>query len=188
MLRLSVVAAFLLLACGAQAAAPAPAKPQQTAKPAAVEPRDDPAKIAAAKEFIALYHPNMGLANVKKMLDAYIPRMVALQKKRNPSFDARKYEAELRPRVMNGSAAKLELQAKFVSRHFTMAELQGLILFFKAPLGKKLAEETPKIQRDLLMMRRQTGTSLPGSTYRQSDGDDEDEDEDEGKPKSQPRK
>jgi hypothetical protein len=196
----SVSAVFLLLALGAgahaapPAAKPAAGAPAPSAMPVAPKSAipDDPAKIAAAREFIQLYHPRMNLASVKKMLDKFIPRAIARKKQDDPKFDGKKYEAEMRARVMKGSAAKLELQAQIVARHFTMPELQALNLFFKAPLGKKLVDETSKIQRDMLMARRQAGLNTPGaSLYAQDkDKDGEDEDEDAPKPRAkvQPKK
>ena len=195
----NVSAAVLLIALGATAhaaappAAPKPAQAQPAPAPGMpVAPKpavpDDPAKIAAAKEFIQLYHPRMNIAKVKQMLDTFIPRAIAIKKKREPDFDGKKYEADMRARVMKGSIAKLDLQAVIVARHFTLPELQALNLFFRAPLGKKLVDETSKIQRDMLMSRRQANLNLPGASLYAQDKDKDDEDEDEGTPKAQPKK
>lgn len=179
--------AFLILALGAAAgaAAPPPAKPD-AAKSQILTPlqNDDPKKVAAAKEFIQLYHPRMSLAMVKQMLDKFMPRSIAAKKARDPKFDARTYEKEMRERVMKGSAEKLDTQARIVSRHFTLPELQSLILFFKAPLGKKLVAETPKIQRDMLTWRRANNLNMPGSMLKSQNDDEEDEDDVEDKPKT----
>jgi len=177
------------------------AAPQQPAKPPAAKPpvvkvtpvpklpplsSDDPAKVSLAHQFLVLYHPRLDLKNVKKVLDGFIPRAVAAYKKRDPKFDAKKYEAETRDRVIKGATQKIELQSHIVSRHFTMQELQGLVAFFKGPLGAKLVAETPKIQMNMLQLRRELGEQMKGSSYRKEDKnakdddeDDDDEDEDE---------
>lgn len=178
-----VFAAFfacgLLLGQGAHAAAPPVARPPAASKPAASKaaPADDAAKVAAAREFILLYHPQTNPANVKMMLDNRIPRMIERKKKRIKNFDAKKFEAEMRTRIMAGAVGKLDLQAHIVSRHFSLAELKALVAFFKGPLGSKLVAETPKIQRDMLQIRRQDAASMQGAADA-----DEDEDEDDDAP------
>ena len=116
--------------------------------------------------------------------------MVARKTKEDPKFDGKKYAAEFRERIMKGSADKLALQSQVVSRHFTLHELQALNLFFKAPLGKKLVDETPKIQREMLMRRRATGLNMPGASmtaHDKSQNDDEDEDEETSKSPAKPK-
>jgi hypothetical protein len=46
-----------------------------------------------------------------------------------------------------------------VSRHFTLPELNSLVAFFSSPLGLKLAGETPKIMREMVVEKvRDRGT------------------------------
>ena len=200
-----------ILGCGLALMSVA-AAPQQPAKPPAAKPpvvkvtpvpklpplsSDDPAKVSLAHQFLVLYHPRLDLKNVKKVLDGFIPRAVAAYKKRDPKFDAKKYEAETRDRVMKGAMKKVELQSHIVSRHFSTDELKQLVAFFRGGLGAKLVAETPKIQRDMLQLRREMGEQFKGSSYQKDAGkDDEDDDEDDDdrpakKPapaKPQPRK
>lgn len=152
----------MMLGHGAHAAAPPAA-----ASPA---PADDPAKVAAARAFIMLYHPRTDPANVKRLLDTRLPRMIELKKQRIKGFDARKFEAEMRTRIMNGAAAKLDLQAHVVSRHFSLDQLKALVAFFKGPLGGKLVAETPRIQQDMLQIHRREAA--------QQSAEEEDEDDD----------
>jgi len=138
---------------------------------------DDPAKVELAKQFLIAYHPRLDIKNVKKVLDNFIPRAVEQYRKRDPKFDAKKYEAETRDRVMKGAVKKVDLQSHIVSRHFTMQELKDLNAFFRGPLGSKLIAETPKIQMDMLWLRRTMGEQTKGSSYRKDSGKDDDEDD-----------
>ena len=73
-----------------------------------------------------------------------------------------------------------------------MQELKALSAFFRGPLGTKLVNETPFIQRDMLRFRREIGKQFEKSSYQNDSGgdedDDEDEDEDSGKAKAAPSK
>jgi hypothetical protein len=192
--RVFAAALGCALALSSIAAAP-PAKPP-AAKPAGTKlvpipnspplGADDPAKVALARQFIVAFHPRLDPKNIKKGLDVFIPRAVAIYKKRDPKFDAKKYDAETRDRVLKGAAKKIELQSHIISRHFTADELKGLIAFFKGPLGAKLVVETPKIQMDMLQIRREIGEQTKGSSYKKDGADDEDEDEDDAPAKMKP--
>ena len=64
----------------------------------------------------------------------------------------------------------LDVQARVVSRIFTLAELKQLIAFCKSPLGQKLIAQTPAIQREVMIEAQHRamppvphGLSRPGS-------------------------
>ncbi len=152
-MRAAVMGCFLMLGMVASAGAgPAPSAPAPKAQPAAP---DDPAKVAAAKQFIQLYHPNMDPKNVSAMIDSYLPRAIEAQRKEDPKFDAKKFAQERRAQIMANTAKGLDMQSHIVSRHFTLPELKGLIAFYSSPLGRKLTAETPKITMDMRLTRRE---------------------------------
>ena len=117
---------------------------------------DDPAKVAASKEFITLFHPKTDPRYIAKQLDQAMPHMIEAAKSNDPKLDVKKFEHDKRTLIMTNTGKMLDRQAHVFSRHFTLQELQGLIAFCKSPLGHKLAAETAKIQEEMLMWNRQT--------------------------------
>jgi hypothetical protein len=124
---------------------------------------DDPAKVAAAKAFIILAHPRTDPKNVAATVDKVIPRLVATAKKNNPKLDEKAYTAATKARMLASAAGMLEAESQIVSRHFTIEELKGLSAFYASPLGRKLTGETPKIQGEMMSMKRSSaaGPSQP---------------------------
>ncbi len=147
---LAIAAGCMSVAAGAAGAPP----PKPTAAPAAQQmPQDDPAKVAQAKQFLLVFHPNIDPKNLTKKLDKFMPRMIARAKEENPKLDVKKFEAEKRAQIIAQSAQQLDFQSHVVSRHFSMQELKALTAFYGSPLGLKLYEEVPKIGRDLRLLR-----------------------------------
>jgi hypothetical protein len=143
-------AAMCILMLGAGAVAAPAASPAAKAQPA---PPDDPAKVAAAKQFIQLYHPNMDPKNISASIDSYMPRAIEAAKKQDPKLDAKKFAQEKKAHFMDNAARSLDRQAHVVSRHFTLEELKGLIAFYSSPLGRKLTGETRKITMELKLLQ-----------------------------------
>jgi hypothetical protein len=155
--RTTYTAAALGLMLGAASAGtPPPAAPVPPEVKALFNPAvpDDPAKVTLAKEFIQLYHPRIDLQHAAMMVDKGMPRAIEAAKARDPKVDVKKFEQDMRARLMAGAEKSLDRQAHVVSRHFSEQELKDLIAFFKGPLGHKLAEESMNIQHDMLMMSR----------------------------------
>jgi hypothetical protein len=115
---------------------------------------DDPAKVAAAREFIVLYHPRMDPAKVAAQIDRFMPGMIKAAKANDPKLDEKKYTAERRAQLLAQSARILDMQARVVSRHFSLPELKGLTGFYRSPLGRKLTDETPKIGMEVMREAR----------------------------------
>jgi hypothetical protein len=128
----------------AVAAAPAPA-------PAA--PPDDPAKVAAAKEFIILAHPRTDPKIIAANVDKVMPRLVATAKKNDPKLDEKAYIAATKARMLASASGRLDVESQVVSRHFTLEELKGLSAFYASPLGRKLTGETPNIQAEMMRIK-----------------------------------
>ena len=151
-LWVATVACCLVFGTAASAAAaPAAAPSSAAAKLAAAG--DDPAKVAAARDFIMLAHPRTDPQNTAKMLDKMMPRMIAAARKQDPKLDAKKYEKDSRTRMMTMATDRLDLQAHIVSRHFSLQELKDLRAFYGSPIGRKLTAETPKIQMEVMISK-----------------------------------
>lgn len=144
------VAACLFFLGTAAGAAP-PAKP--AAPPAASQ--DDPAKVAAAREFILVSHPRTDPKSIAANLDRNLPRMAARAKAADPTIDADAFAKEYRSRALHQASMTLDTMSRAVAHHFTMQEIQDLTAFYRSPLGRKLTEQTPYIQREVMMIRRQ---------------------------------
>lgn len=188
-------AAFCLMSSGVFAAAPAPAKPANSMSASAlkirpldlgpmVRPTDDPAKVALARQFIMLYHPNTDPKNINRVLDVYMPRAIAAEKKENPKVDVKKFEQEKRKHFLDNAERVMNNQAHVVSRHFTLQEMKDLSAFFASPLGRKLTAESPRITQEMRQRRRlETRQELLANAKNNTDDDeDDDEDEDDNKP------
>ena len=164
----------LCVAAGPAAHQPASA---QTAKPVGgqvaeppspppmIQPTDDPAKVAAAREFIILYHPQVDPKKLMARLDEALPRMAAQAKKMDPELDEKGYIANARAHYIEGNRQSLERQSHVVSRHFTLQELKDLIAFCKSKLGQRLIVETMNIQTEMMLDNRaqRRATLKPGA-------------------------
>jgi hypothetical protein len=117
--------------------------------------------VAAARQFIIFYHPATSPAQLAKMFDKMMPRIIAQAKQQDPKADAKKLAQERRAMALDRATKSLEVQARAVARHFSLQELNTLTNFFRNGVGKKLAEETPKIQMELMMQRRQQSLMQP---------------------------
>jgi Uncharacterized protein conserved in bacteria (DUF2059) len=142
-----------------------------------IQPTDDPAKVEAARQFILVYHPHIDPKNVNKMLDEYIPRLIAATKKVNPKLDEKKFAQERRATILSGAAQSLVNQSHVVSRHFTLQELKNLTAFYGSPLGRKIVEESPRITQEMRMAHQMERMAKPGDK-------DNDDDDDDAKPSS----
>jgi hypothetical protein len=152
--RFTAFAAAIICGLGTVSYAAAPPPP-----PAA---KDDPAKVAAAREFIVVYHPRSDPKNVKAMVDAGIGRAVANAVKLDPKLDPKKYENDLRARVMGNAERSLDLQSHVVSRHFTLPELKALAAFYSSPLARKLDAQNAIITHEVKVgMMRSRGSIKP---------------------------
>ncbi len=158
--RLAFALCGLMILGAPATAASAPAKPQ-AARPAIP---DDPAKIAAAKEFLLLYRPQVDPRKFAAQLNVAMPSILGRAKAREPNISEKELKAfaqRVRTRYMKQATENFDLQVRAIARHFTLAELKGLIAFCRSPLGRKLIEETPKIQRDVFFGKRALGPRPP---------------------------
>jgi hypothetical protein len=165
----ALAAAFSCLSAANGLAAPPAqtmAPPAQTMAPPRAMPlpprpaADDPAKVAAARDFIIAFHPRTDPKVLAAMLDKAMPRILAEIKQQNPKADAKKVVQQQRTAYLANATQALDMQAHVISRHFSLQELKGLTAFYRGPLGKKLVDELANIQAE--MMREQQLRQPPG--------------------------
>src|ERR1051326_2744932 len=77
---------------------------------------DDPARVAAARQFIVVYHPHTDPRDVAKRFDESRPRMIAMVKQQNPKGDAKKFVEERRAIILDQANKMLDLQSHVLSR------------------------------------------------------------------------
>src|SRR3954468_12170500 len=110
-----LAAAFCCVALAANSPAEAQTMAQPGQNPKAAAAADDPAKVAAARQFIIVYHPRTDPKFVAAMLDKVLPRIAAAIKKENPKADAKKLAEERRAAVLKTANTALDRQAHVVS-------------------------------------------------------------------------
>ena len=132
---------------------PPAAKAPAAAAPAIPQSPDDPAKVAAARNFIMAFHPQLDPKNVSVLIEKRLPFALKAAQKNDPKLDVKKFEDATRKRLMGMAMRSLDMQSHVVSRHFSLKELNDLNAFFRGPLGSKLANEIHKINFDMLVQR-----------------------------------
>jgi uncharacterized protein len=126
---------FSLIGSGVPALAQQPAAPPQL-KPAS------PAAIAAAKEILTM-------KNVSAMYANAIPSIVQrtrdslMQNNLNYQKDLSEVAVTVAQTLAGREKEIGEQMAKIYASDFTEQELQGLVAFYKSPLGQKLLAEEP---------------------------------------------
>src|SRR3954471_2100146 len=134
---------------------PPPQQRMMQAVPELPDPaKDDPAKVAAAREFIVVYHPQMDPLNISTKIDRFMPGMVRAAKEQDPKLEVKKFVRERRRQLTKQAAGVLDMQSHLVSRHFSLQELKQLTAFYRSSLGRKLTSETVKIQREVMLQGR----------------------------------
>jgi hypothetical protein len=166
----AVFAVLFALAPAAHAQTMASPPTQKPAAAPAVAPAadadtastDDPAKVAAAREFLKAFRPRLNPAFVSAEMDKVRQQVADNLKKENPKADVNAILAKRRAEVLARIDTQLDSQAHLISRYFTVQELKQLTAFFSTGVGKKLTDMTPKIQIEM-MRQRAVARPIPGS-------------------------
>jgi uncharacterized protein len=96
----------------------------------------------------------MRLAGSREMamqfIDAFLPRQIEFVGKANPDLDEaflQRLGSEIRAEAAASLDDFAEAGATIYMRHFTSAEIDALIAFYRSPLGQKVIETTPAIMQ-----------------------------------------
>jgi len=114
----------------------------------------DPAALAKAKELLQA-------SNLVAMRDQMVilveAQIAALVRDANPGQDDKVDRAVadlIRPALKRRIPEYLDLAAGVYADHFTRAELDQLITFYKSPLGQKLVREQAELVPDITKMSK----------------------------------
>jgi len=120
-----------------------PAEAQQKNAPAAAAKAASPAALAAAREILAMKNANAMYANA-------VPSLVE-QTKNTLMQSNLNYQKDLNEvalivaKTLAGREKEIgEGMAQVYANEFTEQELQGLVTFYKSPLGQKLLASEPR--------------------------------------------
>lgn len=160
---LSLIAAVVVAAQAPAPARAAPAKP-----PAASAKAIDPARLQAATQLVQML-------NVRRQLEATMAQNIAAMKSGAtlramlaqqpgfiPAYQANKakfdatfvkagaIQAEIAQKVVAANLDAVVAEAvRAYARNFSLAELQGLIAFYRTPLGQALYQRHPKVSAEI---------------------------------------
>ncbi len=131
-----------------------PAEAQQKNAPAAAAKAASPAALAAAREILAMKNANAMYANA-------VPSLVE-QTKNTLMQSNLNYQKDLNEvalivaKTLAGREKEIgEGMAQVYANEFTEQELQGLVTFYKSPLGQKLLASEPRaIQLSMAYMNQ----------------------------------
>ncbi len=135
-------------------AAAAPASATSAASAPDTASTDDPAKVAAARDFLMAYRPQLNPKFAQSQLEKYKAEMIAQLHKQDPKIDAKAAVEKRRAEVLARIDLQLDRQSHVISHYFTQQELKALTAFFSGGVGKKLIDVTPNIQMEMMRQRR----------------------------------
>lgn len=157
MLRIVVVAVALAVTAAPCLAADQAPVPQQT--PVAPAPSAEPSAeaVAVAEQIIEVTGAK---AHSLELVDAMIPTAINAIKKRVPdvpqaSLDL--FKTTFRQEVEKSLPEMLHAEARLYAVHFSLPELNDLLVFYRTALGQKMLVEQPKIFTELLPLAQAWG-------------------------------
>lgn len=115
----------------------------------------DPVALARAKELIQLSNLVSMRDQMVALVEAQITNLVAAA---NPGAEEKVDRAMtdvIRPALKRRIPEYLDLAAGVYASHFTRAELEQLVSFYKSPVGQKLAREQSQLVPDIAKMSKE---------------------------------
>lgn len=116
------------------------------------------AKDSYAKELKTM----LEITGSQEMFITAIDQMTAMYKQQKtevPETVWNEINSELTDTAMKDIVASL---IPVYKKYLTKEDLQGMIAFYKTPLGKKFAENTPEISKESMQIGQQWGMKLNG--------------------------
>ncbi len=131
-----------------------PAEAQQKNAPAAAAKAASPAALAAAKEILAMKNANAMYANAVPSLVEQTKNTL-MQSNLNYQKDLNEVALIVAKNLAGREKEIGEGMAQVYANEFTEQELQGLVTFYKSPLGQKLLASEPRaIQLSMAYMNQ----------------------------------
>jgi hypothetical protein len=115
--------------------------------------KDPPTAVRLAREFLT---PDLWSRYLDATVAEYAAKYRSTVEKRGGTADAgletaiRDYYAKALP-----YQDVLDLEASLLQKHFTEPELQELLRFWQTPLGRKMRDKMPDVQRDAMALAMQ---------------------------------
>jgi hypothetical protein len=166
MLRIVVVAVALAVTAApclaADDTALPPQQPQATTPAASppVVPEPAPEAVAVAEQIIEVTGAK---AHSLAMVDAMIPTAIDAIKKRAPDVPDEaltRFRAAFRQEVEKSLPEMMHAEARLYAIHFSAAELNELLAFYRTAVGQKMLVEQPKIFTEILPLAQVWGRTV----------------------------
>ncbi len=131
-------------------------------EPGSAQKAPSPQAIATARELLTLKRGDVVFSPiitgvVETVKNVFLPTNPQLSKELNEvALQLRKEYASKQPELLNEVA-------RVYAEHFTEAELKGLVVFYKSPLGQKMVKEEPAIIDESLRRAQTWGDALSGT-------------------------
>lgn len=115
--------------------------------------KEPPLAVRVAREFLT---PEFWGQYVDATVAEYAAKYRATAEARGATADAG-LEPALRDFYVKALPYEevLDLEASLLQKHFTEAELQELLRFYRTPVGRKMLEKMPEVHRDALALAMQ---------------------------------
>ena len=107
----------------------------------------DPQKVAAINEMLEVTG-GMNLAN------QMVAQMLESQKKAHPEVDAAVWDRLAKKLDINDLRGTL---VELYDHHFSTADLQALVAFYKSPPGQRMLKEMPSLMSESMILGREWG-------------------------------
>jgi hypothetical protein len=91
---------------------------------------------------------------------AAIKQMMSMQKQQNPNVSADLWNEMEKEFLKTSMDDLVTMLVPVYKKHMTLADLKGLIKFYKSPVGKKFAEKTPMITAESMQVGQQWGMKI----------------------------
>lgn len=97
----------------------------------------------------------------KGSFSSAIDQMMGMMKMQYPNVEEAYFDELIKEFNQDGSFDELvDMLAPIYKERLTEEDLKGIIAFYKSPVGKKLAEKTPEITSESMMVGQQWGMKI----------------------------
>lgn len=167
MLRIAAVAVFLAVTAAPCLAFGTPNDSQPPQAQAPAEPAGKTPGLEPSPEAVAVAEQIIEVSGAKQrsmeMVDAMIPGAIATLKKEAPDIPddvLNLFKTAFRHEVEKSLPDMLHAEARLYAIHFTVAELNELLAFYRTSLGQKMLVEQPKIFAEIIPLGQAWGREV----------------------------
>ena len=99
-------------------------------------------------------------AGVMKIYDVAIDKMLDMQQEQSGDPLDDRFWKDVRTEMHQTTNELVEMYAPAYINHFTREDLLGMAEFYRTPLGKKMAAETPQLMQETMQIGAEWGRAL----------------------------